>query len=110
MKTILVAMVTFHKQLFMKLDSLLLLLSPPVHTLHLPMFHERVVYETEHRRPESDESSPSATYMRLVTIDVTRIHLAGVRVNAVPEPGHLDSRLLASSENLSKRGIGMVIW
>ena len=41
MKTILVAMVTFHKQLFMKLDSLLLLLSPPVHTLHLPMFHER---------------------------------------------------------------------
>ena len=48
--------------------------------------------------------------MRLVTIDVTRIHLAGVRVNAVPEPGHLDSRLLASSENLSKRGIGMVIW
>ena len=29
MKMILVAMVTFDKQLFMKLDSLLLLLSPP---------------------------------------------------------------------------------
>ena len=48
------------------------------------MFHERVVYQTDHRRPESDESSPSATYMRLVTEDVIRIHLAGARVNAFP--------------------------
>ena len=45
------------------------------------MFHERVVYETERRRPESDESSPSATYMRLVIEDVIEFTW---RVNAVP--------------------------
>ena len=75
MKMILVAMVTFDKQLFMKLDSLLLLLSPPTHTLHLPMFHEQVCICTnprnhlEHLPWPHDDSEPPTRTQYLAKID-----------------------------------------